>query len=60
MNRREFAMCCLGAGIQEAISRRLYGQAFTQPAEQGVEPYSLLDTELLLAVKGRSWGILND
>ena len=65
MNRREFTMCGLGAGICEAISRNLYAQAFgaatsAPPAVQGVDRFSLVDPELLAAVKGQPLVIWSD
>jgi acetyl esterase/lipase len=65
MNRREFTMCGLGAGIQQAVSRTVYGQAVhaaasPQTAVQGLDPYALVDPELLAAVKGQPPGVWND
>jgi acetyl esterase/lipase len=65
MNRRQFAMCGIGAGIYQAVSRNLDGQALdggatTQLATKNVDPYSLVDPELLPAVKGQPPGVIND
>ncbi|SFS20410.1 Acetyl esterase/lipase [Granulicella pectinivorans] len=65
MNRRDFTVCGLGASIHQAVSWRLYGRtlqtaASMQLAAQSVDPYSLVDPELLAAVKGQPQGILND
>jgi acetyl esterase/lipase len=65
MNRREFTMWGVGAGIHGVIARNLYGQALatakgtTSPA-QGVDRFALVDPELLAAVKGQPLGVIND
>ena len=65
LDRREFTMYGLGAAFHAAISRNLYAQAFGAPTSaqspaQATDPFSLVDPELLAAVKGQVLGTLSD
>jgi acetyl esterase/lipase len=59
MNRREFTLCGLAAGLQPSVPPSLHGQAAStaapsKPAPATVDPFSLVDPELLPAVKGQT------
>lgn len=59
MNRREFTSYVFGAGLQPFVPRSLRGQAAgsappAMPASASVDPFALVDPELLPAVKGQS------
>jgi acetyl esterase/lipase len=58
MNRRAFALCSLGLGLDPLVARCGYGQnagtgATGQPASPSRDRFALVDPELLAAVKGQ-------
>jgi acetyl esterase/lipase len=63
MNRREFTLCSLGAGMHQLVSKRADAQALgtaktaavvsPSPASSGLDRFALVDPELLAAVKGQ-------
>lgn len=54
MDRRQFTLCGLGAGIHQLVSKRGDAQVpgAAKPAS-GVDRFALVDPELLAAVKGQ-------